>query len=226
MLVAACALLAAGATAGAQSTPARAEHGMVVAADRLAAEAGVEALRAGGSAVDAAVTTAFVLAVTYPNAGNIGGGGFLVHRAAGGEAARLRLPRNGARRCVARDVPDGRRLRLRAPPRQPRGGRRSGLGRRAAQGLDGSRPAAVAAAGRAGHRAGARRVRPVARPGRVAGGRTAAHGALSRHRWPPSRRTASPTPPATASASRISRRRWSGSRTRGRPGSTPGAPPS
>ncbi|MXY15544.1 MAG: gamma-glutamyltransferase, partial [Acidobacteria bacterium] len=60
---------------------------MVVAADRLAAEAGVEALRAGGSAVDAAVTTAFVLAVTYPNAGNIGGGGFLVHRAAGGEAA-------------------------------------------------------------------------------------------------------------------------------------------
>ena len=84
--VAGCALLAGSATAGAQSTPARAAHGMVVAADRLAAEAGREALRAGGSAVDAAVTTAFVLAVTYPTAGNIGGGGFLVHRAADGAA--------------------------------------------------------------------------------------------------------------------------------------------
>ena len=60
---------------------------MVVAADRLAAEAGVAALREGGTAVDAAVTTAFVLAVTYPTAGNIGGGGFLVHRAADGSAA-------------------------------------------------------------------------------------------------------------------------------------------
>ena len=86
-MLAACAFLGAGVTAGAQSTPARAKHGMVVAADRLAAAAGVEALRAGGSAVDAAVTTAFVLAVTYPNAGNIGGGGFLVHRSASGDAA-------------------------------------------------------------------------------------------------------------------------------------------
>ena len=85
--VAACVCLAAGATAGAQSTPARAQRGMVVAAEPLAAEAGLAALRAGGSAVDAAVATAFVLAVTYPVAGNIGGGGFLVHRAADGSAA-------------------------------------------------------------------------------------------------------------------------------------------
>ena len=60
---------------------------MVVASDGQAAEVGREVLRAGGSAVDAAVATAFALAVTWPAAGNIGGGGFLVHRAADGSAA-------------------------------------------------------------------------------------------------------------------------------------------
>ena len=58
--------------------------GMVVAQERLAAEAGVEVLRRGGNAVDAAVTTGFALAVTLPRAGNIGGGGFMiVHRDSG-----------------------------------------------------------------------------------------------------------------------------------------------
>jgi gamma-glutamyltranspeptidase/glutathione hydrolase len=52
--------------------------GIVVAQERLAAEAGVRQLRAGGNAVDAAVATAFALAVTYPQAGNLGGGGFLL----------------------------------------------------------------------------------------------------------------------------------------------------
>ena len=56
------------------------ENGAVSSRSMLASEAGVDAMRAGGNAVDAAVTTAFVLAVTYPSAGNIGGGGFAVIR--------------------------------------------------------------------------------------------------------------------------------------------------
>ena len=55
-----------------------AEFGMVVAQEKLAAQIGADILRQGGNAVDAAVATGFAMAVTYPRAGNIGGGGFMV----------------------------------------------------------------------------------------------------------------------------------------------------
>ena len=66
-----------------------AEHGMVVSMSRYGSDAGVEIMKEGGNAIDAAVATGFALAVTYPAAGNIGGGGFMTIRMADGRTATL-----------------------------------------------------------------------------------------------------------------------------------------
>lgn len=69
------------------SAPARAKLGMVVSQSELASQIGFQVIANGGNAIDAAVATAFALAVTHPTAGNIGGGGFIVFRSAKGETA-------------------------------------------------------------------------------------------------------------------------------------------
>ncbi|HEX4234494.1 MAG TPA: gamma-glutamyltransferase [Caldimonas sp.] len=68
----------------ASMAPVAAEHGMVVSAQHLATEVGVDVLRHGGNAVDAAVAVGYALAVVYPAAGNLGGGGFMTLQLADG----------------------------------------------------------------------------------------------------------------------------------------------
>jgi gamma-glutamyltranspeptidase/glutathione hydrolase len=92
-----------------QIAPVLASRGMVVTTDRVASEIGAEVLRRGGNAIDAAVATHFALAVVNPEAGNIGGGGFLVVRMADGTTAALDF-REAAPRGATRDMylePDG-----------------------------------------------------------------------------------------------------------------------
>jgi gamma-glutamyltranspeptidase / glutathione hydrolase len=80
------ALLLSSLTLQAGSAPHRAKTGMVVSQSDIASQVGWQVIRSGGNAIDAAVATAFALAVTHPTAGNIGGGGFLVYRESTGAA--------------------------------------------------------------------------------------------------------------------------------------------
>lgn len=90
-------------TLGRATEPVRARHGMVVSYDLIASEVGANVLRSGGNAVDAAVAVGFALAVTYPAAGNLGGGGFMLIRKADGMATFLDF-REKAPASASRDM--------------------------------------------------------------------------------------------------------------------------
>jgi gamma-glutamyltranspeptidase/glutathione hydrolase len=87
----------------AQVIPTYATDGMVSTTDRVASEVGAEVLRRGGNAVDAAVATHFALGVVNPEAGNIGGGGFMIVRLTDGTTAALDF-REKAPRAATRDM--------------------------------------------------------------------------------------------------------------------------
>ncbi|HVF68271.1 MAG TPA: gamma-glutamyltransferase [Pyrinomonadaceae bacterium] len=80
---------AGGVAVAASRQPVRAPHGMVASTDRTASQVGVDVMRRGGNAVDAAIAVAFALAVVYPAAGNLGGGGFMMIRLRDGRATAI-----------------------------------------------------------------------------------------------------------------------------------------
>ena len=69
--------------------PVRAKQGMVASVDALATQVGVDILKQGGNAVDAAVAVGYALAVTHPQAGNLGGGGFMLLRTKDGNTTAI-----------------------------------------------------------------------------------------------------------------------------------------
>jgi gamma-glutamyltranspeptidase/glutathione hydrolase len=69
--------------------PVRAKHGMVASTNEIASQVGVDIMKRGGNAVDAAIAVAFALAVTHPAAGNLGGGGFMMIRLKNGKTTAI-----------------------------------------------------------------------------------------------------------------------------------------
>ena len=84
--------------------PVIARNGMVVGPEQLAAEVGAQILRQGGNAIDAAVATGFALAVTYPRAGNLAGGGFMLIHLADDDRETLIDYRETAPAAASRDM--------------------------------------------------------------------------------------------------------------------------
>lgn len=82
-------LISEGLSLAASRHPIQGKNGMVVSAEPNASQVGIEILQQGGNAIDAAVAVGFALAVTYPQAGNIGGGGFMVVRFANGRTTTI-----------------------------------------------------------------------------------------------------------------------------------------
>ena len=91
----------------ADPAPVAGTHGMVVTAQHLATDVGVEVLRRGGNAVDAAVAVGYALAVVYPAAGNLGGGGFMTVRMADGTTGFLDFREKAPGRATAGMYLDG-----------------------------------------------------------------------------------------------------------------------
>ena len=83
--------------------PVVAENGMVAAQEKIAAQVGADILKAGGNAIDAAVAVGFALAVTHPQAGNLGGGGFMLISLAGGKKVAIDY-RETAPAAASRDM--------------------------------------------------------------------------------------------------------------------------
>lgn len=69
--------------------PVRAKQGIVASVDATATQVGVDILKEGGNAVDAAVAVGYALAVTHPQAGNLGGGGFMLIRSKNGNTTAI-----------------------------------------------------------------------------------------------------------------------------------------
>ncbi len=90
-------------TLSVNANTAHAKRGMVVSAEPIATKVGLQILKKGGNAVDAAVATGFALAVTYPVAGNIGGGGFMVIHLPDGRNTAIDF-REAAAKLASRDM--------------------------------------------------------------------------------------------------------------------------